>query len=567
MGSSTPQRRWLALAGLLVGLGAAALLWIWLRAGASGEQSFFATPDEEVVPGVKGTPQALAPPETTREGLASPEPGLAMDESAESEAAPTVGLHLLFTSPDGNEVAPTAATVHLSNVGWSSDAPVSGASALFVPEVPAVPIRAQVDAPDFRHWAQHFDLSVPEPEGRTTDSNLWPEPFFQENVVLWPKGWVPVIVLTTDGKPFDVLVEQFGMEPKNLLYLAFQVWVHREPPELQTRFHGGRKPAKFRGPPGYPSWQLPGSIVGSLQVLEPVSFWAGLSLFGRSLEWAHVPVGAEELVFRVDAEDFEASFAKVDLRVVDDVHSPVAGARVTLKADTSPHRRSGQSKVPSGPDGRVHFDRVVPGRYELLVEGDCSLQQDRFELEPGDSRDWGDVQLIERGSMPLRVVDADGTPAWAFIEVGPYRRGASHKDLYPPNLHRLTDQEGSYELCLPSAVSILRATRAVLPPMQATNESSTSVLLDPSAPLGSLKLVLRKPVEVTFDVRHDQAAAIVVWDALGLIAWMHVLGGEAAPPCELIPGDYRGRLLDNEASLLGEVPFTVRDERLQVRLP
>jgi hypothetical protein len=272
--------------------------------------------------------------------------------------------------------------------------------------------------------------------------------------------------------------------------------------------------------------------------------------------------------FKLRHADLEARFAALSLRVVDATGAPVAGARATLKADNSAHRRAEQMEVPSGADGRVAFPPAVPGEYEVLVELESALAQQRLELSAGERRDLGDVALAGGSRIGLRVVDEAGGPALAWIEVGPLVPGGYAEDLYPPNLHRHTDSDGRFELQFPSSPSIVRASAMDPRSLMQLGVRSANAPVDPERPpAGELVLVVARPRALDLELTDDRATRLEVVDGLGVLVAASHLEGRRELRVELPPGDYVARLLDAERRELASADLALRDEPLRLRLP
>jgi hypothetical protein len=290
--------------------------------------------------------------------------------------------------------------------------------------------------------------------------------------------------------------------------------------------------------------------------------WVGLDVLGRTLAWKPVAAGAREVVFELDAAALESRFATLRLRVADRSGAPIAGARATLRADTSAHRRADQARVGSDADGRIELARVVPGRYELVVESGEALHTARLDLAPGEHADLGTVVLRLEGGVDLQVLDTEGKGVRAWIQVGPWREGASASDLYPPNLNRLTSEDGRYRLPLPSSRAMVRAIPSLPEHYAQVEERSPSVLVDPDAPpRGAVVLVVGRTA--TLELAAADPGWFEVVDELGVVVHATTLRAGEVRGARLPPGRYRAlRRLPGEppretSFLLGRDPLRV----------
>jgi hypothetical protein len=479
-----------------------------------------------------------------------------------------IDLLLRFTDPRRNEIELASGSVELRCEGREPRLlEARNAASVRFEHLPPGIYAAQVSAPGFLHRAQRFDLTSLEGAEGLQDGRA----VFGERLVLWPDGWVAVVVRTSDGRSFEALAGELEMEPGHLFVDAFEARAVRAIPGPDSWEAVEIPPiAVFHKPPTYQAWQLPGSSVGSLQLLEEPPMWIGLALHGQLLGWEPLQRGATEIEFRLDADAFERCFASVALRTLDGSGAPLAGARATLKPDTSAHRRSDLADVESDADGRIAFARVIPGRAELSVLFGEALHQELLTLKAGEHRDLGDVELAPGAAVPIRVVDEEGRPVTAWIEIAPFREGQPVDELYPPNLHRLTGSDGEFRLPMPSSPSIVRARAAVPPRMLPTDDQSPNVLLDPAAPPREpLVLTVREPIGVTFELPAGEGFSVEVTDELGVlvVAPPYERLDEGQPVEELVPGNYRARLLDAERALVGETAFTLADAPQRVRLP
>ena len=575
---SRPSSRWTrpTLALALVGVAAAA----WWVADDSSEPGGVAAPATGSAIETDDADDSLrAPPRddpATAGGTRAPQAAGkrggsgAVPEPVRAPEAARVDLLLRFVDPRRDELLLTEAVLELrGDNGTRRAMRVHDDKQAWIKGLPLGAYSLSVVAAGFTHRGQVLDLGSLEGDSPSRSSGAGPRPGFDERVILWPAGWVAVVVRTADDRPLAALADELGLEPRRLFVGAFEARARVDPPGPEAWEAVVDPPvAVFHLPPTHQAWQLPGSSVGSLQLLGQPPLWVGLAIHGVPIGWELLPPGASEVVFRIDASAFERRFARLTLRVVDPAGVPRDDAVVTLRADTSAHRREEHSKVSSDADGRVAFERVLPGRHELLVQAGQNLHQQILELRPGEERDLGQVVLDATPGVAIRVVDAGGRPVRAWVEIAPYQPGEHVDAVYPPSLHRLSDEGGLYRLPLPSSLSVVRATLALPPRMMATDDRSTNVLLDPHAPpLETLVLTVHDPTEVVFEVPALEGLVLEVLDVLDLgVARVR----ERSPGrlrTELVPGTYRARLRDAAGEVLGEASFFVGDEPLLLSLP
>jgi hypothetical protein len=119
-----------------------------------------------------------------------------------------------------------------------------------------------------------------------------------------------------------------------------------------------------------------------------------------------------------------------------------AEARVTLRADTS--RIAAGSRTALLPTRRAGSSSRASCRAATSSRSKAAARCTRTvsNLAPAEQRDLGAIVLGSRRGIDLEVVDEQGASVLAWIEVGPYRRGARADDLYPPNINRTTTRNG-----------------------------------------------------------------------------------------------------------------------------
>jgi len=372
--------------------------------------------------------------------------------------------------------------------------------------------------------------------------------------------------------------------------------ITRDSPPDSGASEDGPPPAIFVRPPGYQSWELPDGAIGSLRLRRALPFWAGLTVLGKLHAWRLVQPGDVEVAFELGLEDFDERCATLRLRVIDGLtHVPLPDAEVTLRADTSAHRREDQREVAPDGDGVVELQRILPGRYELTVERGEAQHQQRLDLESGGTRDLGDVALAQGPAIELLVLDERGEPAQACIEIAPYGPGKRVDALYPPMLHRRSGSDGRYRLARPAVRSIVRARVEVSTSMGQPSRGARTenVLLDPrDLPASPLVLRLREPVAVSFEVASphqvevaDELDVVVAWVEPPSEPrprwhgrWTHTLGVDGQPvrlsagaplgdTRELVPGRYTARFFDEAGDVSGETSFVVGMLPTSVRGP
>jgi len=544
------------------------------RAVASAQPSSFvvAQPQLESSDDVREPPLDVATPEAApSEAETSTAP---IDNAAIVEKRPpSVGFDGVFTSPGGSLVSlENAQVVFRGDRAPSRVIAIERGVQLLVLDLEPDLYTVDVNADGVVHRTQRFDLSDPASAPTTRGTRVTPlfsgrvVPTFSEPLYVWPAEWVAVVAHTRDGRAFTAIADKLTMEPRRLFVGAFDVRVRLTAPGLDAQAQGESGVAVFRPPPRYQSWELPGSAVGSLELLQEPPMWIGLDVFGLPLGWKRLAPGAHEVGFVLDASDLEPRFATLALHVTNAAGAPATDARVTLRADTSAHRREDQGDVAPDSDGRVEFTRIVPGRYEFVIECAGSLYQDRLVLAASEHRDLGTIKLSTGAGIDVQVIDAAGQPVRAWIEIGPYSHGARTEDLYPPNLNRTTDGAGRYRLPLPTTTSIVRATPLEVGSYRSDfHRRSTSALVDPAAPPRSpLTLVVALAVTLELDIRMPGEIAVV--DELGLVAYSISLHGSQLVRTALPPGLYLVRRAATASELVFETSVEIVHDVLRVEV-
>jgi len=515
-------RRLAGLVGALVLLVASA--W-WLGrspAGVSGavaraarpasavearESVSLATPASLARPGPAHVPVAIAeaPPPS------APAPSASTQASASTSAEapePRYPLALELVRGDHQRVRVPWIEVELARRSDGARVVLRGSDTFVLTgEIPLGTWELHARAPEYSHLpaVAHFEST----DRLEHTSDIGP-PAFCGDVYLYPRDWVPIVLRTPDGRAFTELATDRGLEPKRYFVDAFAVGCSYDADGEVPNVAPEEPLARFHEPHGYQNVELPGGAIGSLEILRPRPFWVRLRVHGVDLDRRFLDVGDTVLGFELDRAALSERFAEVRLRLVDLVSGePVREAAAELKANTSAHRRHDLEHVPPDDVGRIRFRDVIPGAHDLLIARGANLVQRKLELAPGEPLDLGDLPISDAPGILLKVVDGEGRPVKAFVEIAPWERGRWVDELYHPSLFRSTSELGSYVLPLPDRVSILRVRQVRLHfthPETILGEVDVSPLLatrnvriDPAFPPPELELVAERTVDVWFE--------------------------------------------------------------------
>jgi|GEM_PF-3471549 len=557
--------RSLGLLLLVVGI-SAGLFWLF-GGGAEERAPGLSAEVEEALSGraVAGELPAAPTPEPTPGGAGEREATPAAPERVVESPAPEreaprergLAFHGHFVLPDREPVAPSVVRAELrAEQGEVHRFTGAGVDSLSFDGLEPGRYTLAVEAEGYTHRPELLDLTDAPPVGRGGVQTV------SERVTLWPRKWIPIVAVTEDGRPFTELATELGWQPKNLFVNAFEVRVSRELADP-----AGRAPATdpelatFRPPPGYQNVQLPGGVIGSLELHEEPPLWAGLWIHGVHCASGILRSVEEELVFLLDLEVMLTGLATVRLKLVDrDSGAPVVEAEATLKADTSAHRRGDLSELSPSAEGELVFEHVVPGEHELTIVRGGNIVQRMLRVSTRETLDLGEVAIGSGPALVVRVVDAQGEPVPAWVEIGPYERGRYVERLYPPNLHRQTDGEGVYEAPVPDRPSILRARPLVLNGRHRSypEVGSLNHLIDPERLPPELVVVAEDPVDLRVEPGTPwvEGQRVTFEDELGLV--VDVAGGENSGGLgvDLVPGTYTARRWEGEREL-GSTPNVV----------
>lgn len=506
------------------------------------------------------------PVEAQREVQEVPEPVTKKEEAG--EAGDTFTFVGSLVLPDRSSVTVTSVRAELR--GESGD-PVlysgTDTTALTFPGLVRQRYELHVEADGYMHRTESFDWSEAVIQTRSAQNAI------SERVTLWPSHWIPVVVRTEDGRPFKVIAEELGWEPKNMFVNAFDVRVSAvlaapgaPPPTLDPEL------ATFRPAPGYQNVELPGGVAGSLELHGALPMWAGLWVHGQHYAAGILQSTEQDLYFVIDLEGFELGMAEVKMRVVDrDSGLPADGVTSTLKADTSAHRRSDLSDVVPADDGVLIFQRVIPGQHELTILRGGNIVQRMLTVKSAERLDLGDVAIGSGPGLEVRVVDVQGQAVPAWVEIGPFEKGGYVEELYPPNLHLQTDDGGIFVAPVPDKPAILRVRPLVLHGFRRGSPSigSLNYLIDPQALPTELVVVAEDRVDLSVEPSTPwvDGQRVTFEDELGLV--VDIAGGEHSGGLnvDLVPGKYTARRWSGEEEI-GELPgLLVEVDTKSIRCP
>jgi hypothetical protein len=185
-----------------------------------------------------------------------------------------------------------------------------------------------------------------------------------------------------------------------------------------------------------------------------------------------------------------------------------------------------------------------------------------LDFAPGEARDLGDVAMAAGIGFDVLVLDTDGSPAGAYVEIGPYREGARSMECYPQMLRHSADSSGRARLPLPSGLAVVRAAVDVGRSngedsiQEVRGKRSHNLLIDPSSmPALPVRLELLDPIDVDLTTSRPAGARIEVLDEQGLIVARSRGTADRRVRVELVPGRYRACAVAADGSRGVEIAF------------
>lgn len=187
-------------------------------------------------------------------------------------------LRLQFILPDGAPAKLKAASAILTldeERSWTCTE--RRASDELLGELPFGIYRLRVTVEGYRHMPETLDFS-----SAICFESGDPKRGFFARIYLWSEDWIPVILRTKDGRSFETISEDRGIEGKRYFVDAFRFFVSYEPvtaaqvlPDRDDEVDDVDEDAlaHFRPAHGYQNVLIGDDMIGSLQLLAPRPFW------------------------------------------------------------------------------------------------------------------------------------------------------------------------------------------------------------------------------------------------------------------------------------------------------
>ena len=160
------------------------------------------------------------------------------------------------------------------------------------------------------------------------------------------------------------------------------------------------------------------------------------------LETVYFEGGTDELVLVVPKEQYEGSFGRVRVRVLDrDTKEPPPALSLAIG-----HTQTSGIPSKADPNGVVEVDRVAPGVLSMQVLlSDYEWMRKHFVVRPGETTDLGTILISKRSRVTGRFVDSSGKgQQMRFTVLTPRHLGLAY-DASTRMQHQ-SDIEGRFEL-------------------------------------------------------------------------------------------------------------------------
>jgi hypothetical protein len=369
-----------------------------------------------------------------------------------------------------------------------------------------------------------------------------------------PARWLLTVkAVTPDGLPWrEVAGKQAPMAlHRGLSALAFDAPLPGDLPLSNlSEVEGGLGRFRTGNDPLTRGAAMPKDVLGVLTL--PPDQPVHVALILRQTVLAQQPVAASqpEVTFTLPADALLAKLARVRLRVVDANGAPVAKAHVACN-----DAQTGGGGKPSGDDGRVELEHLVPGRLDLEIWAkDLSAPPVEIDVLPGADLDLGDVVLVPPVNVELQFDNLGGKGSVRCTMLDSIRPGWRANELYfsvengGSRTHPFYPARYGLVATGPSGVALQVLDLRIPPP-------------------GPVRFDMRRGAELTIEYAFGVSTSIVeVTSAEGLRVRRREVGAAGSETVELPPGSYSVRVTDPSGASTRR-DFVLPTAGLVVKLP
>lgn len=476
------------------------------------------------------------------------------EEARSSRGAARARLSGELRSADGGE-PPREASIVLLLPGGRRTAEYDGATARFVfDDLDPGEWPLQIRAKGFHDFGEVVRLA----RGEATE----------DNYKLWPLNWILVRAVTEQGEPYGWIAHRLGLSAANVFEEGFKVWAANEPPadELAWPSEPPLEPggAFSRTSPHHERLSYEARDVARVRRNASRSMWIALAFHGRFFGWAHIAPEVNVAQFEIAAEDITSQFGSLALCAVDAVNeAPLSDAHASLDAEVSGLRHPDTSNITCDEAGCFLVRPLVPGEYDLALHAPGRADHyQRIKLHPGERLELGKIALDYAPQLEIRVVDQQGQPVLARVQLGAWRAGALIEDCVTPRAV-VTGDGGLTSVAMPNVKTVVRAQRLGF--SQAGYLVSNGftgaaiVLFDPDS--RATRLELRVPETRTITVlppaERGAATELRVLCSFEVAVDRALLDEKREFDFRLALGAYNAVLLDSAQVELARFPFEV----------
>jgi hypothetical protein len=370
-----------------------------------------------------------------------------------------------------------------------------------------------------------------------------------------PERWLLTVnVLTPDGQPWlEAVRKQTPMARiEALVALAFDAPLAGDlPASNQGEVDGGL--GRFRSvhmPFERGNKAMPKQTLGVLTLPPGRPAHVALILRQTLVAQQAANPGQQELTFTLPVEALLGKLAKVRMRLVDAKGAPVAKANVALN-----DAQTGGGGRPTGDDGRVTLENLVPGRLGLGIWAkELSAPSVAFVVPPGADLDLGDIVLQSPTTIELQFDNFGGKGSVRCSLLDEVRPGWIGKDLY---FSAENGKSQSYPL-FPGRYGMLATGPAGV---------AMTVLDLRSPPAGPVRFDLRRGAELRLEYAFGPTkTAYEVTSAEGVLVRRREVSGSGGENVELPPGGYTVRVTD-QGGATARRDFTLPPAGMTLKLP